>query len=148
SAFPSLSLLLPSTLNVNTFQGVPRPAQKFGQTHSPSAMEGELQQPQSSPDEECAQEEDDQSHNTRGIPPLSHLPRLDQCYPLMPAYGTASEHLHPSPSHQAGCQEEQQKLPSPLPLLLAASRNEKIPQQGPILQAQSLCTPHIRQHRE
>uniref|UniRef100_A0A674I9L7 Uncharacterized protein n=1 Tax=Terrapene triunguis TaxID=2587831 RepID=A0A674I9L7_9SAUR len=55
-------------------QGVPRPAQRLRQTHSPSAMAGEPQQPQPSPDEECAQEEDDQSHNARGIPPLSHLP--------------------------------------------------------------------------
>uniref|UniRef100_A0A8C3HQ63 Uncharacterized protein n=1 Tax=Chrysemys picta bellii TaxID=8478 RepID=A0A8C3HQ63_CHRPI len=47
---------------------------RLGQTHSPSAMAGEPQQPQPSPDEECAQEEDDQSHNARGIPPLSHLP--------------------------------------------------------------------------
>uniref|UniRef100_A0A8C4WNB3 Uncharacterized protein n=1 Tax=Gopherus evgoodei TaxID=1825980 RepID=A0A8C4WNB3_9SAUR len=62
---------LPSSL---TPLGVPRLAQRFGQTHSPSAMEGEPQQPQPSPDEECAQEEDDQSHNARGIPPLSHLP--------------------------------------------------------------------------
>uniref|UniRef100_A0A452IX04 Uncharacterized protein n=1 Tax=Gopherus agassizii TaxID=38772 RepID=A0A452IX04_9SAUR len=49
--------------------------QKLGSTVKP-------QQPQPSPDEECAQEEDDQSHNARGIPPLSHLISCLLCWCL------------------------------------------------------------------
>uniref|UniRef100_A0A8C3S2P3 Uncharacterized protein n=1 Tax=Chelydra serpentina TaxID=8475 RepID=A0A8C3S2P3_CHESE len=41
-------------------------------------------QPQPSPDEERAQEEDDQAHNARGIPPLSHLPVALGWWPWRP----------------------------------------------------------------